>query len=81
VDDRLYGNVAETLLEVIGEFSDKRKCLMRFGHNPELTELAHRLSNEVTQMRNVRGCTVYVRVEVMVDNRSGKASESRPRLG
>jgi len=34
VDDRLYGNVAETLLEVIGEFSDKRKCLMRFGHNP-----------------------------------------------
>ncbi len=48
VDDRLYATEAETLLAVIGELSDKLKCVMLFGHNPEFTELAHRLSNEVT---------------------------------
>lgn len=48
VDDRLYATEAETLLTVIGELSDKLKCVMLFGHNPEFTELAHRLANEVT---------------------------------
>lgn len=50
VDDRLYATNAETLLAVIGALSDKLKCVMLFGHNPEFTELAHRLSNEVTVM-------------------------------
>jgi len=50
VDDRLYATDAETLLGVIGELSDKLKCVMLFGHNPEFTDLAHRLSNEVTLM-------------------------------
>jgi phosphohistidine phosphatase len=50
VDDRLYATEAETLLGVIGELSDKLKCVMLFGHNPEFTDLAHRLSNEVALM-------------------------------
>jgi phosphohistidine phosphatase len=45
VDDRLYATDAETLLGVIGELSGKLKCVMLFGHNPEFTELAQRLSN------------------------------------
>jgi len=50
VDARLYATEAETLLGVIGELSDKLKCVMLFGHNPEFTDLAHRLSSEVTLM-------------------------------
>ena len=50
VDDRLYATEAETLLGVIGELSDKLKCVMLFGHNPEFTDLAHRLSNEPALM-------------------------------
>lgn len=50
VDDRLYATDAETLLAVIGELSEKLKCVMLFGHNPEFTELAHRLSNELMLM-------------------------------
>jgi len=50
VDDRLYATEAEILLKVIGEIDDKHKCVMLFGHNPEMSALAHRLSNEITQM-------------------------------
>jgi phosphohistidine phosphatase len=50
VDDRLYATEAETLLAVIGELSDKHKCVMLFGHNPEFADLAHRLSSEITLM-------------------------------
>jgi phosphohistidine phosphatase len=50
VDDRLYATDTEALLGVVSELSDKLKCVMLFGHNPEFTDLAHRLSNEVTLM-------------------------------
>ena len=50
MDDRLYATEAETLLGVIGELSDKLKCVMLFGHNPEFADLAHRLSNEPALM-------------------------------
>ena len=50
VEDRLYATDAEILLRVICELSDKLKCAMLFGHNPELIDLAHRLSNDVTLM-------------------------------
>lgn len=50
VDDRLYATDAETLLAVIGGLKDKLKCVMLFGHNPEFSELAHRLSSEITQL-------------------------------
>ncbi len=50
VDDRLYRGEAEELLNVIHELRGKLECVMLFGHNPELTELAHRLSSEITQL-------------------------------
>ena len=50
VDERLYASDAETLLAVIGELGDHLSCVMLFGHNPEFTELAHRLSREITKM-------------------------------
>ena len=50
VDDRLYAGAADDLLEVIQKLGDKLESVMLFGHNPELTELAHRLSSEITHM-------------------------------
>ncbi len=50
VDDRLYAVKADDLLGVIRKLGDKLERVMVFGHNPELTELAHRLSTEITHM-------------------------------
>jgi len=50
VDDRLYAVGADDLLDVIHKLSDKLDRVMLFGHNPELTELAHRLSSKITHM-------------------------------
>ena len=40
----------DDLLDVIHQLSDKVERVMLFGHNPELTELAHRLAGEITHM-------------------------------
>lgn len=64
VDDRLYAAEADDLLHVIRELGDKPKSVMLIGHNPELTELAHRLSNKITQMPT---CAV---AELMFDAKS-----------
>lgn len=45
----------DDLLAVVRELDDKSKRVMLFGHNPELTELAHRLSGKITEMAT---CTV-----------------------
>jgi phosphohistidine phosphatase len=50
VDDRLYAVEADVLLDVIHRLDDKVECVMLFGHNPELTELAHHLSSKITRM-------------------------------
>ncbi len=50
VDDRLYAVEADDLLRVIRRLGDKLECVMLFSHNPELTELAHRLSSKITHM-------------------------------
>src|SRR5271167_2257420 len=50
VDERLYAAAPDDLLEVIHELGDKPKRVMLFGHNPELAELAHRLSSKITDM-------------------------------
>ena len=50
VDDRLYAGEADDLLRVIHKLGDKLERVMMFGHNPELTELAHRLSGKITHM-------------------------------
>jgi phosphohistidine phosphatase len=64
VDDRLYAAEADDLLHVIRELGDKPKSVMLIGHNPELTELAHRLSNKITRMPT---CAV---AELMFDAKS-----------
>src|SRR5215471_13645034 len=50
VDERLYAAHADELLEIVQELSDRLKDVMLFGHNPELTELANRLSSKITDM-------------------------------
>lgn len=50
VDDRLYACDAKTLLGVIAELGDEPKQVMLVGHNPEFTELAHRLARKITRM-------------------------------
>ena len=74
VDDRLYAVGADDLLKVIHRLGDKLGCVMLFGHNPELTELAHRLSNEITQ---VPTCAV---AEFRFDAKSwSKVGKAKPR--
>jgi phosphohistidine phosphatase len=50
VDERLYAAAPDDLLEVIHELGEKPKHVMLFGHNPELTDLAHRLSSTITDL-------------------------------
>jgi phosphohistidine phosphatase len=50
VDDRLYASSAADLLAVIRALDKKVDDVMLFGHNPEFTELAHRLSSEIVDM-------------------------------
>ena len=50
VDDRLYASDADDLLAVIRACDNKLNRVMLFGHNPEFTDLAHRLSSEIIEM-------------------------------
>ena len=50
IDERMYASNTETLLAVVSGLSDDLKCVMLFGHNPEFTELAHRLSHKLIRM-------------------------------
>lgn len=50
VDDRLYASTADDLLAVIRALDRKFDRVMLFGHNPEFTDLAHRLSSEIVDM-------------------------------
>ena len=50
LDDRLYATGAEDLLQVIRALGSEPRSVMLFGHNPELTELAHRLAGTITHL-------------------------------
>lgn len=50
VDDRLYGSSAANLLAFVHTLDKKLDRVMLFGHNPEFTDLAHRLSSEIADM-------------------------------
>ncbi len=50
VDDRLYASDADDLLAVIRACDNKLNRVMLCGHNPEFTDLAHRLSSEIIEM-------------------------------
>ena len=50
VDDRLYASSPDDLLAVIRALDNKLDRVMLFGHNPEFSELAHRLSSDIVDM-------------------------------
>src|SRR5213593_4904754 len=50
VDNRLYAVEADQLLDVLNKLGNELECAMLIGHNPELTELAHRLSSKIANM-------------------------------
>jgi phosphohistidine phosphatase len=50
VDARLYGSSPVDLLAVIRALDGKLDRVMLFGHNPEFSALAHRLSSEIVDM-------------------------------
>jgi len=50
VDERLYASSSDDLLAVICALDDKLDRVMLVGHNPEFTDLAHRLSSEIIDM-------------------------------
>lgn len=50
VEERLYASTPGDLLDVIQGLGEKPKRVMVVGHNPELAELAHRLSDAITDM-------------------------------
>jgi len=50
VTERLYAAEVDDLLDVIHQLGDKLERVMLFGHNPEFTELAHRLSGEIAHL-------------------------------
>jgi phosphohistidine phosphatase len=50
VDDRLHASSADDLLTVIRALDKKLNRVMLFGHKPEFTDLAHRLSSEIVDM-------------------------------
>ena len=50
VDDRLYASSPDDLLAVIRALDRRLDRVMLFGHNPEFTDLAHRLSSAIVDM-------------------------------
>ena len=50
VDDRLYASSPDDLLAVIRALDSKLDRVMLVGHNPEFSDLAHRLSSEIVDM-------------------------------
>jgi len=50
VDERLYASSASRLLEVVRGLDARLGHVMLVGHNPEFTELAHRLSKSIEDM-------------------------------
>jgi len=50
VDDQLYGSSADVLLALVRALDRKADRVMLFVHNPEFTELAHRLSSDIADM-------------------------------
>jgi phosphohistidine phosphatase len=79
VDDRLYAVEAEVLLDVIRRIDDGVECVMLFGHNPELTEVAHRLSSKISHLPT---CAVAeFTFDVKSWSRIGREKPSRVAVG
>ena len=80
VDDRLYAGAVNDLLNVIHKLGDKLERVMLFGHNPELTELAHRLSSEITHMPTCAIAEFTFNAKLWSNIGQGQARKSGARL-
>jgi phosphohistidine phosphatase len=47
VDDRIYAAQPDVLLEILSALDDQFACVMVFGHNPEMSELAQVFSDDI----------------------------------
>lgn len=78
VDERLYACQADDLLEVVRALADAHKRVMLVGHNPELVELAMRLTEEIPRMPT---CAVAeLRFEIKTWAEIGRTAPSKVRL-
>jgi phosphohistidine phosphatase len=50
VDDRIYGAHERTLLDLVKALDDSVGTVMLFGHNPTMTQLAHRFAPSIVDM-------------------------------
>lgn len=50
VDERLYPGRPAAMLELVRALDDGIRCVLLFGHNPALLELAQRLSKSIERM-------------------------------
>jgi phosphohistidine phosphatase len=50
VDERIYGTTPATLLKLFHALNDEVTCAMLFGHNPELSDLAHDFSPQIDDL-------------------------------
>jgi phosphohistidine phosphatase len=50
VNPRLYASTAAALLRIVQTLDDRLTRVMLFGHNPELSVLAHRLCDRIDQL-------------------------------
>lgn len=75
VDERLYAAEVDRLLAVVGELDAKYQTVLLFGHNPELTALAHRWDESIEHMPT---CAV-AQFEFLAPDWA-TAIRSRPRL-
>lgn len=74
VDDRLYAAGADVLVEVVRQLGDGPDRVMVVGHNPEMTDLAQRLSGTIDHMPT---CAVAVFTFDIASWRDLPAAEAR----
>lgn len=77
VDRRIYGAQVSSLLYLIQELDDAHAQVMIFGHNPELTELAHRFSEDIEDMPTCAVVELTFDVKRWVDVVDSRPIEAR----
>lgn len=55
IEPNLYASSAQTWLSVITQLPDNKNCAILFGHNPEITSVVSKLTEEYHEMAT---CTV-----------------------
>jgi phosphohistidine phosphatase len=75
--DRLYASSSDGLLAVIRALDNELDSVMLFGHNPEFTELARRLSSEIADMPTCAVAEFRYRTKAWTDVGDVEPSEVR----